>query len=321
MACFQGLAVGDAVGKQTETLSRADVLRWYPDGIAGFEGTPGTVIPRYADTRYEWKIAEITDDTEQTIAVAKALLRPEAGHAVIGTELMRCTRSVHPGVRVWDFQQSGDPARIAHEGDGCGAAMRVSPVGIVNSPDAWTAIANAAFQSSIPTHGGQFAICAAAAVAGAVAAAVEGYDVPRVLHTAVQAARCAEAFRRPARNARVGDLIPALCDQLSGRKSLSADDIAENWFPNRPACIVPLAVALALVTQSAERTALLAANVGGDADSVASIGSAIAGALRPDSVREDWFLAVHSINRRECEALMPLAIALANQRLRTQSDA
>ena len=44
--CLKGIATGDAIGKQTETLSRADVLRWYPHGVAGFEGTPGTVIPR-----------------------------------------------------------------------------------------------------------------------------------------------------------------------------------------------------------------------------------------------------------------------------------
>jgi hypothetical protein len=37
----------DAIGKQTENLSRKDVLRWYPHGISGFEGTPGTDIPRY----------------------------------------------------------------------------------------------------------------------------------------------------------------------------------------------------------------------------------------------------------------------------------
>ena len=48
LASLKGIASGDAIGKQTETLSRADVLRWYPEGIRGFEGPPGTVIPRYA---------------------------------------------------------------------------------------------------------------------------------------------------------------------------------------------------------------------------------------------------------------------------------
>jgi ADP-ribosylglycohydrolase len=46
--CLKGIATGDAIGKQTEMLSRADVVRWYPHGVGGFEGVPGAIIPRYA---------------------------------------------------------------------------------------------------------------------------------------------------------------------------------------------------------------------------------------------------------------------------------
>ena len=41
LACLKGIAIGDAIGKQTETLSRDDVRRWYPGGVHGFEGTAG----------------------------------------------------------------------------------------------------------------------------------------------------------------------------------------------------------------------------------------------------------------------------------------
>src|SRR4051794_1630047 len=61
--CFLGLATGDAIGKQTETLSRADVRKWYPAAITGFVGQPGDIIPRYRGKRYEWRIGETTDDT------------------------------------------------------------------------------------------------------------------------------------------------------------------------------------------------------------------------------------------------------------------
>ena len=46
VTCFKALASGDAIGKQTETLSPAGVLRWYPDGISGFHGPAEGVIPR-----------------------------------------------------------------------------------------------------------------------------------------------------------------------------------------------------------------------------------------------------------------------------------
>jgi ADP-ribosylglycohydrolase len=317
IACLTGLAVGDALGKQTESLSHADVRKWYPQGLAGFVGEPGTVIPRYSGKRYEWKVGETTDDTEQTIAVGKALLRAEADHKRIGEELLRCRKSVHPGVRIWEFQQVGEPARIATEGDGCGAAMRVAPIGLTHAPEVLETIAHGAIQSSLPTHGGQFGICAAAAVAGAVAAAIEGSDTSSVLKAAVESARLAETIRPSPSTlqSRVGDSTQSICDWLASRKTLSAEEIAANYFPTDAVNIVPLAVGLALVTESAEETSLLAVNVGGDADSVASIGSAIAAALHPAAVNPSWFRVVCSINPVECDALIELASALAVQRV------
>jgi hypothetical protein len=76
----------------------------YPGGLTGLHGRPGDVIPHYAGKRYQWRIGETTDDTEQTIAVASAVLRNgRASHAEIGKELLRCKKSVHPGVSIWTF--------------------------------------------------------------------------------------------------------------------------------------------------------------------------------------------------------------------------
>ena len=63
IGCLAGIATGDAIGKQTESLSRQEVLLWYPHGIRGFEGRPGNPIPRYSNNRkYKWRIGEITDE-------------------------------------------------------------------------------------------------------------------------------------------------------------------------------------------------------------------------------------------------------------------
>jgi hypothetical protein len=56
VACFKALASGDAIGKQTEMLSLSDVSHWYPEGISGFHGRPGDVIPRYlGNLKHEWR--------------------------------------------------------------------------------------------------------------------------------------------------------------------------------------------------------------------------------------------------------------------------
>ena len=99
-ACLQGIATGDAVGKQTEGLSRGGVQHWYPNGVRGFEGMPGSVIPRYAaNSKRQWRIGETTDDTERTLAVARAIVtEQEVSHLIIGREMLGCVKCVHPGV-------------------------------------------------------------------------------------------------------------------------------------------------------------------------------------------------------------------------------
>jgi len=134
VACFAGLSTDDVIGKQVENLLPADVRRWYAEGIRGFQGSPGEIIQRYErNANRKWRFGETTDDTEQTIAVARAILRDhDVRHASVGQELLFCEKSVHPGVKsIWSFQQKGDPKRVAADGNGCGAAMRVSPVGIL----------------------------------------------------------------------------------------------------------------------------------------------------------------------------------------------
>jgi len=317
VACFKALAIGDAIGKQTEMLSYPDVRHWYPDGIHGFHGSPGDIIPRYAGNRkHEWRIGETTDDTEQTIAVAKAILsRHGVFHTAIGTELLKCRKSLHPGVMsTWTFHQIGDPSRTSSEGDGCGAAMRVAPVGILYSPKHLDELVRGAYESSIPTHGGQLAICAAAAVAAAISAALEGLPTAEVLELVIAAARNAEAFA-PSTKGNAGLSIAESIQKtyvgLYESDRLMASELAARYFPDRPETKVPLAISLALITGSAEHTTLLAANVGGDSDSVASIGAAIAGALRPETVNESWFGVVQSVNGDE---LLEMAQALAKLR-------
>ncbi len=173
----------------------ADIARWYPDGVRGFEGTPGAIIPRYAgNSKREWRIGETTDDTERTIAVARAIISERnVSHVSIGREMLECRKCVHPGVKsLWEFHQAGDPDRIATEHDGCGAAIRVAPVGIFHTPADLDALVNSAREASISTHGGSLAIAAAAATAAAVSAAIDGASAAQVIGLAERAAAVAE---------------------------------------------------------------------------------------------------------------------------------
>lgn len=300
-ACLAGIATGDAIGKQTETLSRRDVQRWYPDGVRGFEGPPGSIIPRYAgNSKREWRVGETTDDTERTLAVAKAILTSgRVSHEDVGRELLKCTKCVHRGIAsLWEFHQAGDPGRCATRHDGCGAAIRVAPVGILHGSGSLDDLVKDAREASISTHGGSLAIAAAAATAAAVSAAVDGASPAHVLHLAGRAAICSEST-----SAVFADAIRAVHDDLAGVSSLEADEVAKRWFPANPLTIVPLALALATLVPSAADAITLAANIGGDSDSVASIAGGIAGAMYPETLHEGWREVVERVNSHGLERI------------------
>ena len=186
--------------------------------------------------------------------------------------------------------------------------MRAAPVGVLYPSSRLEELVRAAYECAIPTHGGQRAVCAAAAVAGAVSAALEGRPAAEVLAVAIRASTEAENLRPGGDAPTIGAAIREIYSDLVQRKRLAVDELASRYFPDKPQHIVPLAISLALVTRSAQETALLAANIGGDSDSVASIGGAIAGALHPETVNQEWFEVVERING---DNLSAMAAALA----------
>jgi ADP-ribosylglycohydrolase len=302
VGCLAGLATGDATGKQTETLSRSDVLRWYPDGVHGFEGTPGSMIPRYVGNRKrEWLVGETTDDTERTLAVARAILRDGCvRHETVGRELLQCTKCVHPGIQSsWEFHQAADPARIAREHDGCGAAVRVAPAGIILSSGRFHEIVASSREASVSTHGGALALAAAAATAMSVSAAIDGAPAGDILELACRAADRAELDASGSRDTAFSQAIRTIYSDLCASSEIGAAEVARKYFPDAPLTIVPLAISLATIMDSAESAILVAANVGGDSDSVASIAGAILGARFPETVNPDWCAVVEKINRHD----------------------
>jgi ADP-ribosylglycohydrolase len=265
LGCLKGIATGDAIGKQTETLSRDGLLRWCPEGVHGFEGPPGTVIPRYAgNTRREWRIGETTDDTERTIAVARAILQDgNVRHASVGRELLTCTKCVHPGVKsLWEFHQAGDAARVTQNHNGCGAAIRVAPVGILYSSRRLDEIVAGAREASISTHGGPLALAAAAATAAAVSGAIDGAGPHEIIELAQRAAAQVECERSGSTDSEFAQAIRTIHADLRQWPELHAAELAAKYFPNDPLTIVPLAIALATVMQSAEASILVATNTG-----------------------------------------------------------
>lgn len=183
-----GLAFGDALAAPTEFLSVEDILaRFPPDGPQNLEGSP----------------ARVTDDTQMTIAVGMALIRtplpyvreeleaslrrtfitwlhdPENNRAPGRTCLQACT-NLERGLP-WQ------KATVTNS-KGCGANMRVAPVGLLPgskrgiSEEKRAAIAQ--FQAAL-THGHPTALAASDLTAHALALLKAGQQpegLPALLH-------------------------------------------------------------------------------------------------------------------------------------------
>lgn len=229
----------------------------------------------------------------------------------VGRELLKCEKCVHPGVKsLWEFHQGGDPARVAERHNGCGAAIRVSPVGVLYGSDRLDDLVKGAREASIPTHGGAMAIAAAAAAAAAVSAAIDGASAPEILQLALRAATQAERAAGGSCDGVFAGAVGRIHEALADATSLRSSDIADMFFPNSPLTIVPLAIVLATLMESAEATILLATNIGGDSDSVASIAGSILGARSPSTVNDDWYAVVERVNGHDLSRLAERLSAL-----------
>jgi ADP-ribosylglycohydrolase len=171
--CLFGAALGDALGAPTEFLSVAQIVsRWPPAGPSEPAGEP----------------ARVTDDTQMMLAVGEALLEipveelrtslvePRLRAAFV-TWLDSPDNDRAPGMtclRACEALRDGRPyvdATIAGS-KGCGANMRVQPVGVLDAP-APTRAALAQFQAAL-THGHPTALAASDLTAAAIAWLCEG---------------------------------------------------------------------------------------------------------------------------------------------------
>lgn len=173
--CLFGMAFGDALGADTEFMTVAQILAKYPpDGPHELRGNP----------------ARVTDDTQMTLAVGRALSQvkppytrentfaslrdafiawyhdPENNRAP-GMTCMRACKSLA------EFEPWYTASQIGSKG--CGANMRVQPVGLLRDIDAPARAALAQFQAAI-THGHPTALAASDLTAFAIADLVTGGD-------------------------------------------------------------------------------------------------------------------------------------------------
>ena len=282
-----GQALGDAWGMPA-LLSPAATWERFGGWIERFYPAPAD-HPVHAS----FPAGRVTDDTEQAFALAQAIIADGkvtlggvARAVVAWYDSIDGDNSPYVGPstrRAVAAIRRGEPLeRTGLRGDTNGAAMRVSPVGLIHPGDVHGAARDAAL-SAIPTHNTGVAASGAAAVAGAVAQAlVPGGTLLHIIGAGQLAAEEAMSWAEPWLGASVPRRIVWAAELASQDKPVRErlQDLYDLIGTGLSAAeAVPAAFGvLALAGGDLLQTARYAANLSGDADTVGAMACAISGA-------------------------------------------
>jgi len=313
VACIKAVAVGDAIGKMTEGYWPEEVLSNYGDYVQGFKK------PIQPKSKFTWGYAEVTDDTAFTLLIAESII--EKG-GVDRENIIQRILNHETKVKGWpgweDFfkdAQMGEneTAEFAKWRDGNGAPMRVSPIGIINSPMNLEKIIKDVNLACSMTHGARSALSGACAIAAAISAAAEGWEKKEVFRFAIKAARLGESLGHDDNRPPANRILMGMNFVRNYNGSQLPRDLRRILNPGFLAYEgVPYALSLAYGIESAKDVILGAVNQGGDSDSIGSMAGSIAAALYPDTLPQEWVKEVEKANSLN---LTEIGLKLAKIRL------
>jgi len=235
----------------------------------------------------------ITDDSEQAFSLATAFIKhgdvtlEAAIEAIIawydrvgGDSSPYVGPSTRRGVQA--LKRGEDPHKTGLWGDTNGAPMRISPVGLLHPGDPMGAIEDAAL-TCIPTHNTNVAISGACAVAAAIAVALtENPSLDALIAAGIMGAELGRKKGRVWLGPSVARRIKMAVDIARG----PGDELfrlREMYDVIGTSLSVPETVGsafgvLAMAHGDPKQTVIYAAALSGDADTVAAIAGAMAGA-------------------------------------------
>jgi ADP-ribosylglycohydrolase len=320
-AALYGLAIGDALGMPTQFMSHEEVVAHF-GAIDGFEEAPPD-HPIAAGL----PAGSITDDTEQALLLAEALL--DGRGRIDGDDLARrllawaerarergSTDLLGPSssAALAALVAGGPLDEASRFGATNGAAMRIAPVGLIISTDDLDALVDLVVDASQVTHNSGIAIAGAAAIAAAVSAGISGASVAEATALAIKAAeggqRRGDWGAGPSLARRIAWAVE-LIDVADHERSVR--DVVELVGTSLAAQeSIPAAFAiLALHLDDPWQACLAAASLGGDSDTIAAMTGTIAGACHGmDRWPGDAVRTVREVNNLELESIADRLLAL-----------
>ncbi|RXU60723.1 ADP-ribosylglycohydrolase [Pseudomonas protegens] len=321
LGAFYGLALGDALGMPTQSLSheqihqRFGVIRTLED--AGPEQPIAANLPA----------GTITDDTEQAILVGRLLVQGQGriDPAALARSLIQWEAAMQakgsqdllgPSTkRAIEMILAGESVEEAGRyGTTNGAAMRITPVGIAADVAGTQGFVQAVVEACQVTHNTSLGIASAAAVAAVVSAGINGASLIEALPLGAQIARQAQAHGHWVAGATIAARLEwAGTLRIEGDKQAFARMLYEligTSVASQESVVVSFALArqVALGHLEAFEALCMAAGLGGDTDTIAAILGAMLGAcLGLQAWPAELIHQVQQVNELD---LLPLVEAL-----------
>ncbi len=287
LGCLYGIALGDAFAMPAQvhpddterTFGWLDSWQAAPDDHIVHAGLPA---------------GRITDDSEQAFSIAQAVI--DAGGVTLDAAVRGIVSwydrvdgdsspYVGPSTRrgVQALKAGADPRTTGLWGDTNGAPMRISPIGLLHPGNIEAAVHDAVIVCQ-PTHYTQPAVSGACAVAAAVAMAlVDGVSLDEVIAAGLRGAELGGQRGRPWFGCSLRFKIEAALAiaQASGDRRARLRRIFDEVGAtlNVPETVGAAFGILKMAHGDPKETAILAANLSGDADTIGAIACAMAGAF------------------------------------------
>lgn len=291
LGALVGVAVGDALGMPAELFP--------PEKIEEIYGTIDDFVKPSDENPITagFQKGQVTDDTWQTIVVAKSIIRNK-GRIVPGDiarsiiawaeeEQRKGRKFIGPSTqKAFEAIKKGEPLeRTGKDGVTNGGAMRIVPVGIISYHAGDEQLMDNVALACMPTHHTDVAISAAAAVAKAVSCGIRGKTgvkeiIQASISTAEQAKKKGYQTISPS-VAKRAELALKIVDAAQNEQQALRElyDVIGTGFAAAES--IPTALALVYLSQGDPvKCAKLAANIGGDTDTIGAVGCGICGAIQ-----------------------------------------
>jgi ADP-ribosylglycohydrolase len=281
-----GLALGDALGMPTQSMSRTEIHERYGRISGLVDAVPDQPIAP------SMPAGSVTDDTEQAVILAQLLIegRGHVAPLALADALLEWEQSMirrgsldllGPSTRLAlrNLQDGMSPEETGRTGITNGAAMRIAPIGIAYPPG--PGLERAVVEAGRVTHDTGLGISGATAVATAVSSGIEGSGLRETVDRAADAARRGETRGHWVAGASIASRLAEFRPVTRKLKDSAFDTFLYEVVGTSVQSQESVVSALLIVEHDRDdpwKALTRAASLGGDTDTIAAMAGAVLGA-------------------------------------------